>query len=92
MGLRRGERRGEDDGEWKQNVEGQTKNNVNVFSLKIGWFHELYSSTFFFFFSRSRKRFARLCINVEKMFNTTHFSDTLRGQKNYTWTLRPTIV
>jgi hypothetical protein len=44
------------------------------------------------FFSRSRKRFARLCIKVEKKFNTTRLNGALGGQKNGTWTLRLTLV
>ena len=35
-----------------------------------------------YFFSRSHKRFARLRIKVEKMFNTTRLNSTLAGQKS----------
>ena len=47
---------------------------------------------FWFFFSRSCKSFVRLCIKVEKMFNTTRLSGVLGGQKSSSRTLRPLIV
>jgi hypothetical protein len=33
------------------------------------------------FFSPSRKRFARLCIKIEKKFNTIHLNGALGGRR-----------
>jgi hypothetical protein len=41
---------------------------------------------------KAAKFFSRLCIKVEKMFNTTRLSGALGGQKSSTWTLRPSPV